>query len=104
MPSCLCGDRTPTHQPPARPKVRAAAVIAVLSASLLALVLALLALPSSYDWVSMTTSESGAQGVRGAWVGRLAFLLGLGVLLLAVQSSNRWGKPGTGLHSASGSS
>lgn len=95
------GPRPISHLPGRR--FGPAVVIAVLSASLLALVLAPLALPSSYDWVSMTTSESGAQGVRGAWVGRLAFLLlGLGVLLLAVQSSDRWGKLGTGLHSAFG--
>lgn len=48
-------------------------------------------MPDSYSIVSNAVSESAAQGVEGAWLARLGFLLfGLGVLL-AVQASAGWG-------------
>ncbi len=48
-------------------------------------------MPDSYSVVSNAVSESAAQGVEGAWLARLGFLLlGLGVLLL-VQASSGWG-------------
>jgi hypothetical protein len=41
-------------------------------------------LPGNYSWVEHTTSEAAAQGVEGAWLARLGFLLfGFAVLLLA---------------------
>lgn len=51
-------------------------------------VLAPLAMPTDYSWVSNSISESGAQGLTGAWVTRLGFLtFGLGVILVAIA---RW--------------
>jgi hypothetical protein len=65
---------------------RPAAVLALagLGGSIAALAAAPALMPPTYSWVSMTTSESAAQGMQGAWVARLGFLLfGLSVLLLA---------------------
>lgn len=56
-------------------------VVGLLLASFLALLLAPTQMPASYDWLQHTTSESGAQGIAGAWLARLGFLLfGLAVL------------------------
>ena len=57
------------------------------------------ALPSSYSWIDHTTSESAAQGVDGAWVGRLGFLLfGFAVLWIAQSAADRWGPVASVLH------
>jgi hypothetical protein len=70
-------------------------IIGLLVSSALCLALAPLALPSSYSWVVHTTSESAAQGVTGAWVARLGFLLlGFSVLWLAAFARQRWGRWG----------
>lgn len=51
--------------------------------------LAPLAMPADYSWVANSISESGSQGLTGAWVTRLGFLsFGLGVILVAI---TRWG-------------
>lgn len=56
-------------------------VVGLLLASFLALLLAPTQMPASYDWLQHTTSESGSQGIAGAWLARLGFLLfGLAVL------------------------
>ncbi len=49
--------------------------VAALGLSALALALAPLGMPDTYSWFRHTTSESAAQGVSGAWVARLGFLL-----------------------------
>ncbi|MDP3893974.1 DUF998 domain-containing protein [Nocardioides sp.] len=73
-------------------------LIGCLVASALALGLAPLLMPAGYDWLTHTTSESAAQGVPGAWLARLGFvLLGLAVLGLAVRSV-AWGRVGRLLH------
>ena len=91
--------RTPRR---ARPS-RAAAALAGLAASAAALILAPALLPAGYSWISRTTSEAAAQGLSGAWLGRLGFLLfGLSVLLIADVCRRRWGPWGTGLHAAFG--
>jgi hypothetical protein len=83
--------------------VRAAAVVAGLAASAAALAAAPALLPAGYSWISQTTSESAAQGLAGAWLARLGFLLfGLAVLLLADASRRGWGPWGTALHTAFG--
>ena len=48
-------------------------------------------MPSGYAWLSNSISESGAQGVTGAWATRLGFLtLGLGVVFLATSTEMSW--------------
>jgi hypothetical protein len=56
-------------------------------------------MPDSYNWVSHTTSESAAQGVNGAWLARLGFLMfGLAVVWLTAISAPRWGRWGRLFH------
>ncbi len=75
------------------------ATLGLLGLSVAALVAAPLALPASYDWVEHTTSESGAQGLEGAWLARLGFVLfGLAVLAVAGRMAHRWGQRATALH------
>lgn len=45
-----------------------------LATSMALLALAPLALPESYSWIELGTSESAAQGVEGAWVARAGFV------------------------------
>jgi hypothetical protein len=69
----------------------------VLSAVALAAAPALL--PADYSWLAHTTSEAAGQGVAGAWLGRVGFvLLGVSVLAVASSAAARWGPSGTGLH------
>jgi putative copper export protein len=86
----------------ARPSGAGAALVGLgASAAMLAVAPALMA--TGYSWVSRTTSESAAQGVSGAWLGRLGFLLfGLSVLLLCDVCRRPWGRWGTALHAAFG--
>jgi hypothetical protein len=81
----------------------AIAVVAGLGASAMALALTPLLMPPGYSWLSMTTSESAAQEVDGAWLARLGFVLfGLSVVLLAVLRRRAWGVAATALHGAFG--
>ncbi|MGB7859106.1 MAG: DUF998 domain-containing protein [Acidimicrobiia bacterium] len=69
----------------------------------MALALAPLLMPDSYTWVSNTTSESAAQGVDGAWLARLGFLMfGLAVLWLTAISGPQWGRWGRRFHGVFG--
>ncbi len=69
-----------------------------LAISAASLALAPTLMPDSYSWTAQTTSESGAQGVEGAWLARLGFLLlGLAVIWLAVLARAAWGRWGTAL-------
>ena len=73
--------------------------VGALGASALALALAPTVLAESYSWVEHTTSESGGQGVSGAWMARLGFVLfGLAVLWISHLRGGRWGQPATALH------
>ncbi len=79
---------------------RRTATLALVALAVAALCLALapLAMPDDYSWVLRSISESAAQGVGGAWVARTGFLLmGLGALLTALASAERWRIPGAGL-------
>ena len=70
------------------------AVAGLLLASFLALLLAPTQMPPSYDWLRHTTSESGAQGIAGAWLARLGFLLfGLAVLWETTLLRDEWSLP-----------
>lgn len=64
------------------------AILFLFVCSALSLLLAPLLMPESYDWIAHTTSESGAQGVAGAWLARTGFVLyGLAVFLLIILKS-----------------
>lgn len=80
----------------------AVVVVAGLGASALLLAFAPRAMPAGYSWLAHTTSESAAQGVNGAWLARLGFVLfGLSVLLLILVRRRVWG-PAAVLHGAFG--
>lgn len=69
--------------------------IALFVVSAVCLATAPLLLPSSYSWVVQTTCESAAQGVEGAWLARMGFLLWgfvlgvLGVMLHKLRQGSR---------------
>ena len=72
-----------------------AGVIALILAAMTALAMAPFLMPDSYSVVRHSVSESAAQGVDGAWLARLGFVLfGFAVLSLAVGHGSRW--DGTG--------
>ena len=53
----------------------------------------------SYSVLEQSISESGGQGVEGAWLARVGFLLlGFGVLVIAGLARNRWGLWGALAH------
>ena len=70
------------------------AITGLLLTSLLALLLATTQMPASYVWLRHTTSESGAQGIAGAWLARLGFLLfGLAILWQTAVLHKIWPMP-----------
>jgi hypothetical protein len=78
-------------------------VLTGLGISALALGVAPMLMPASYSWIEHTTSESAAQGVEGAWLARLGFLLlGLSVIWLSAIRHVRWGGWGARLHAGFG--
>jgi hypothetical protein len=58
-----------------RDPVPIALALVLLGSSALALALAPAVLPRSYSWVEHTTSEAAGQGVGGAWLARVGFVL-----------------------------
>lgn len=80
-------------------KSTASAILTLLLASVVAISLAPLLMPSRYSWLDHAVSEAAAQGQSGAWLTRLGFLLlGFAVLLLAAHADSRWGVWGRLLH------
>jgi hypothetical protein len=78
-------------------------IVAGLLLSAAALAFAPLLMPAAYFWISGTISESAAQGVHGAWLARVGFvLLGLSVLALAPLNAKAWGPAATAFHWAFG--
>lgn len=76
---------------------------ALLIVSCLTLLLAPLNMPDSYSWLRHTTSESAAQGVAGAWLARLGFLIfGLTVVWLAERLLDSWPLPVRLMHGGFG--
>ncbi|MFU8771132.1 MAG: DUF998 domain-containing protein [Anaerolineales bacterium] len=81
----------------------ATAVVLVLVFSFGSLLAAPLLMPDSYHWIEHTTSESAAQGVEGAWLARMGFLLlGLAVIWLAVIRKVVWPRAAVWMHTAFG--
>lgn len=78
-------------------------VIALLVVAMTALALAPLLMPDSYSVVMHSVSESAAQGVDGAWLARLGFVLfGFAVLSLALGHGSRWDGSGRLAHAGFG--
>ncbi len=81
----------------------AIALFTALAAAMVLFALAPLALPQSYSPVALGTSEAAAQGVAGAWVARLGFVMfGLAVLGICVLRHQSWPPLTTGLHGGFG--
>lgn len=96
-------DAAQHHPRPRRPRLTAIGILAGLGVSALSIAVAPALIPASYSWVEQTTSESAAQGVPGAWLARLGFVVfGLSVLWLTRLAERRWGRWGTALHTAFG--
>jgi hypothetical protein len=73
-----------------------AAILLLLLASAAALATAPLLMPEGYSWTRHTVSESAAQGLGGACLARLGFLLfGLAALWLSQAAATRWGRWGS---------
>jgi len=78
-------------------------VLGCLTVSAVTLFLAPLYLPEGYTWIAHTTSEAAGQGVHGAWVSRLGFLLfGLAVLGLAGGIGGTWSRGASFFHGSFG--
>lgn len=85
------------------PQTQSLGVLVLLAASCAALLAAPLLMPPGYSWLHHTTSESAAQGVQGAWLARLGFLLfGLAVVLLTAASRRSWARGAVLFHAAFG--
>ena len=92
---------SPIEAPPDRSSVRArgSSVILLLTAALLALGLAPMLMPDSYSWVEHGVSESAGQGLEGAWLARIGFIVfGLAVLWLVILRRASWGLVVSSLH------
>ena len=75
----------------------------LLLAAMAALALAPLLMPDSYSVGAHSVSESAAQGVDGAWLARLGFLLfGFAVISLAFAPGSTWGRWGRRAHAGFG--
>jgi hypothetical protein len=73
-------------------RAEAGLVLLLLVGSVVSVLFAPLLMPASYSIVEHSISESAAQGVEGAWLARLGFMMfGLAVLLLASIAGDRWG-------------
>lgn len=67
-------------------------ILILLIISCACLLSAPLLMPQDYSWVSNAVSDSAAQGVHGAWLARLAFVIyGLAIIWLSVALYGRWG-------------
>jgi hypothetical protein len=56
-------------------------------------------MPAGYSWLTHTTSQAAAQGLNGAWLARLGFILfGLAVIWLAVIRRPAWARTAVWLH------
>lgn len=83
--------------PPDRVQAWGVTVTLFVSASALAMAPALM--PEPYSWLTHTISEAAAQGLEGAWLARLGFVIfGFAVLWLTYLSRDRWNRWATASH------
>lgn len=81
----------PVDAPPLR--VAAWVVVMLLAASAGCVLVAPMAMPDGYSWLSNAISESAAQGLHAAWIARLGFVLfGCAVVWLAVTLRPVWAR------------
>lgn len=74
-------------------------ILMLMCLSFAALLLAPALMPEDYSWLTQTTSESAAQGLDGAWLARLGFLLfGLAVLWLSSTAREIWAQTAVWMH------
>jgi len=85
------------------PRLAQGSIVALLLLSAGCLLAAPWIMPPGYFWLTHTTSESAAQGLAGAWLARLGFLLfGLAVIWLAVFKAPLWARTAVWFHLAFG--
>ena len=77
--------------------------VMTLAASGAALAAAPALMPESYSWMRQMISETAAQGVEGAWLARLGFVLSAaGVLLVTMLGWSVWGLFARAMHATYG--
>jgi hypothetical protein len=73
--------------------------LVILFLSMAGLLFAPLLMPQDYDWVSNAISEAAAQGIHGAWLARLGFVLyGMAVIWLTASQRGVWSLAARGCH------
>jgi hypothetical protein len=88
---------------PGNPKVTAVSILSLLLLSAAALLAAPWLMPPGYSWLTHTTSQSAAQGLEGAWLARLGFILfGLAVVWLTSFKAPVWARTAVWFHLAFG--
>jgi hypothetical protein len=85
------------------PGLTAVSILSLLLLSAAALLAAPWLMPPGYAWLTHTTSQSAAQGLEGAWLARLGFILfGLAVIWLASVKVTVWARTAVWFHLAFG--
>lgn len=73
------------------PEFSRTVTFAILILSAVCLGAAPLIMPEGYSWIALSVSESAAQGLKGAWLARLGFILyGLAVIRIACSLRGIW--------------
>ncbi|MBE2201688.1 MAG: DUF998 domain-containing protein [Anaerolinea sp.] len=81
------------------PRITKGGISMTLLISAVALLAAPRLMPAGYSWLTHTTSESAAQGLAGAWLARLGFVLfGLAVIWLAAAKTAVWARTAVWFH------
>ncbi|HET6273759.1 MAG TPA: DUF998 domain-containing protein [Bacteroidota bacterium] len=84
-------------------RLKAISILALLLISVGSLLAAPSFMPESYSWISHTTSESAAQGLKDAWLARLGFVtFGLAVMWIASSSRSWWAQGAVWFHNSFG--
>ena len=80
-----------TPYDPACSSITRNSILTLLVLSMACIAIAPLLMPQSYSWLANTISESGAQGIKHAWLARTGFLcFGLAVVWLAFSLRGIW--------------